>query len=129
MPGKEYVNESSCCAVTGWQQLLHAVMADCPVRAARGHMYACTWAVEEGSGKEQERPVHTETGWEDTPVSVVVPHTTSTVHMFSTCVCVGVCFEHLCVLQMNILVDTGSSNFAVAAAPHPFITHFFNTAL
>lgn len=34
-----------------------------------------------------------------------------------------------CVLQMNILVDTGSSNFAVAAAPHPFITHFFNTAL
>lgn len=45
--------------------------------------------------------------------------------MFSTCVC----FEHLCVLQMNILVDTGSSNFAVAAAPHPFITHFFNTAL
>ncbi|TNN01626.1 beta-secretase 2 isoform X1 [Takifugu rubripes] len=31
--------------------------------------------------------------------------------------------------KMNILVDTGSSNFAVAAAPHPFITHFFNTAL
>lgn len=48
---------------------------------------------------------------------------------WSTPVCVGVCVEHLCVLQMNILVDTGSSNFAVAAAPHPFITHFFNTAL
>ncbi|XP_029027125.1 beta-secretase 2 [Betta splendens] len=31
--------------------------------------------------------------------------------------------------QLNILVDTGSSNFAVAAAPHPFITHYFNTAL
>ncbi|XP_054650065.1 beta-secretase 2 isoform X2 [Dunckerocampus dactyliophorus] len=31
--------------------------------------------------------------------------------------------------QLNILVDTGSSNFAVAAASHPFITHFFNTAL
>lgn len=30
---------------------------------------------------------------------------------------------------VNILVDTGSSNFAVAAAPHPFITHYFNTAL
>lgn len=30
---------------------------------------------------------------------------------------------------MNILVDTGSSNFAVAAAPHPFITHYFNPAL
>ncbi|XP_059186767.1 beta-secretase 2 [Centropristis striata] len=31
--------------------------------------------------------------------------------------------------KVNILVDTGSSNFAVAAAPHPFITHYFNTAL
>ncbi|KAM3875333.1 beta-secretase 2 [Diretmus argenteus] len=31
--------------------------------------------------------------------------------------------------KLNILVDTGSSNFAVAAAPHPFITHYFNTAL
>ncbi|XP_033833199.1 beta-secretase 2 [Periophthalmus magnuspinnatus] len=30
---------------------------------------------------------------------------------------------------VNILVDTGSSNFAVAAASHPFITHYFNTAL
>ncbi|XP_076138975.1 beta-secretase 2 [Alosa pseudoharengus] len=30
---------------------------------------------------------------------------------------------------LNILVDTGSSNFAVAAAPHPFITHFFNRAV
>ncbi|CAL1571923.1 unnamed protein product [Knipowitschia caucasica] len=30
---------------------------------------------------------------------------------------------------VNILVDTGSSNFAVAAAAHPFITHYFNTAL
>uniref|UniRef100_A0A8C6SSI1 Beta-secretase 2 n=1 Tax=Neogobius melanostomus TaxID=47308 RepID=A0A8C6SSI1_9GOBI len=30
---------------------------------------------------------------------------------------------------VNILVDTGSSNFAVAAAPHPFITHYFNMAL
>ncbi|CAM9316310.1 unnamed protein product, partial [Lampetra planeri] len=30
---------------------------------------------------------------------------------------------------LNILVDTGSSNFAVAAAPHPFITHYFNAAL
>ncbi|XP_067364513.1 beta-secretase 2 isoform X2 [Channa argus] len=33
------------------------------------------------------------------------------------------------VLILNILVDTGSSNFAVAAAPHPFITHYFNTAV
>nr|XP_046246316.1 beta-secretase 2 [Scatophagus argus] len=31
--------------------------------------------------------------------------------------------------KLNILVDTGSSNFAVAAASHPFITHHFNTAL
>ncbi|XP_026219227.1 beta-secretase 2 [Anabas testudineus] len=31
--------------------------------------------------------------------------------------------------KLNILVDTGSSNFAVAAAPHPYITHYFNTAL
>ncbi|XP_031651940.1 beta-secretase 2 isoform X3 [Oncorhynchus kisutch] len=31
--------------------------------------------------------------------------------------------------KLNILVDTGSSNFAVAAAAHPFITHFFNTVL
>ncbi|MED6266274.1 hypothetical protein CHARACLAT_000395 [Characodon lateralis] len=31
--------------------------------------------------------------------------------------------------KLNILVDTGSSNFAVAAAPHTFITHYFNTAL
>ncbi|XP_077468512.1 beta-secretase 2 isoform X1 [Stigmatopora argus] len=31
--------------------------------------------------------------------------------------------------QLNILVDTGSSNFAVAAASHPFITRYFNTAL
>lgn len=31
--------------------------------------------------------------------------------------------------KVNILVDTGSSNFAVAAASHPFITHYFNTAL
>ncbi|KAK0156291.1 Beta-secretase 2 [Merluccius polli] len=31
--------------------------------------------------------------------------------------------------KLNILVDTGSSNFAVAAAPHPFITHYFNTGL
>lgn len=31
--------------------------------------------------------------------------------------------------KLNILVDTGSSNFAVAAAPHPFITRYFNTAL
>jgi len=30
---------------------------------------------------------------------------------------------------LNILVDTGSSNFAVAAAPHPFITLYFNTEL
>ncbi|KAK7882900.1 hypothetical protein WMY93_029074 [Mugilogobius chulae] len=30
---------------------------------------------------------------------------------------------------VNILVDTGSSNFAVAAASHPFITHYFNTEL
>lgn len=38
--------------------------------------------------------------------------------------------EHCaCVFQLNILVDTGSSNFAVAAAAHPFITHYFNTAL
>lgn len=61
-------------------------------------------------------------------------------HVLLTCVCVfalpvegRVCLRAgergCCVLQMNILVDTGSSNFAVAAAPHPFITHFFNTAL
>ncbi|XP_076001434.1 beta-secretase 2 [Genypterus blacodes] len=31
--------------------------------------------------------------------------------------------------KLNILVDTGSSTFAVAAAPHPFITHYFNTDL
>ena len=31
--------------------------------------------------------------------------------------------------QLNILVDTGSSNFAVAASAHPFITHFFDTTL
>lgn len=31
--------------------------------------------------------------------------------------------------KLNILVDTGSSNFAVAASAHPFITHYFNTAL
>ncbi|KAG7257829.1 hypothetical protein CRUP_032267 [Coryphaenoides rupestris] len=31
--------------------------------------------------------------------------------------------------KLNILVDTGSSNFAVAAAPHAFITHYFNTGL
>lgn len=39
--------------------------------------------------------------------------------------------EHsrLCVFQLNILVDTGSSNFAVAAASHPFITHYFDTTL
>ncbi|KAJ0063882.1 hypothetical protein NL108_012879, partial [Boleophthalmus pectinirostris] len=30
---------------------------------------------------------------------------------------------------VNILVDTGSSNFAVAAAAHPLITHYFDTAL
>ncbi|XP_068601389.1 beta-secretase 2 [Brachionichthys hirsutus] len=31
--------------------------------------------------------------------------------------------------KLNVLVDTGSSNFAVAAAPHLFITHYFNAAL
>ncbi|XP_012730269.1 LOW QUALITY PROTEIN: beta-secretase 2 [Fundulus heteroclitus] len=31
--------------------------------------------------------------------------------------------------KLNILVDTGSSNFAVAAAPHPLITRYFNTDL
>lgn len=30
---------------------------------------------------------------------------------------------------LNILVDTGSSNFAVAGAPDPYITHFFNSKL
>ncbi|TRY91298.1 hypothetical protein DNTS_004943 [Danionella cerebrum] len=30
---------------------------------------------------------------------------------------------------VNILVDTGSSNFAVAAAPHPYITHYYDRAL
>lgn len=29
---------------------------------------------------------------------------------------------------LNILVDTGSSNFAVAAAPHPYIATYFNRA-
>ncbi|XP_036392548.1 beta-secretase 2 [Megalops cyprinoides] len=31
--------------------------------------------------------------------------------------------------KLNILVDTGSSNFAVAAAPHPYITHYFSRDL
>ncbi|XP_056139208.1 beta-secretase 2 [Lampris incognitus] len=31
--------------------------------------------------------------------------------------------------KLNILVDTGSSTFAVGAAPHPFITHYFDPAL
>ncbi|CAJ1065760.1 beta-secretase 2 isoform X1 [Xyrichtys novacula] len=31
--------------------------------------------------------------------------------------------------KLNILVDTGSSNFAVAASAHPFISHYFDTAL
>ncbi|KAF6721642.1 Beta-secretase 2 [Oryzias melastigma] len=31
--------------------------------------------------------------------------------------------------KLNILLDTGSSNFAIAAAPHPYITHYFNTDL
>ncbi|KAG9333366.1 hypothetical protein JZ751_012775 [Albula glossodonta] len=31
--------------------------------------------------------------------------------------------------KVNILVDTGSSNFAVAAAFHPYITHYFDRAL
>lgn len=31
--------------------------------------------------------------------------------------------------KVNILVDTGSSNFAVAAAPQAYITHYFNRAL
>ncbi|KAF7692718.1 beta-secretase 2 [Silurus meridionalis] len=31
--------------------------------------------------------------------------------------------------KLNILVDTGSSNFAVAAAPHPYISSYFNRAL
>ncbi|XP_015249741.1 PREDICTED: beta-secretase 2 [Cyprinodon variegatus] len=31
--------------------------------------------------------------------------------------------------KLNILVDTGSSNFAVASAPHPYITRYFNTKL
>uniref|UniRef100_A0A671SI13 Beta-secretase 2-like n=1 Tax=Sinocyclocheilus anshuiensis TaxID=1608454 RepID=A0A671SI13_9TELE len=30
---------------------------------------------------------------------------------------------------LDILVDTGSSNFAVAAAAHPYITHYYNRAL
>ncbi|KTG06503.1 hypothetical protein cypCar_00029558, partial [Cyprinus carpio] len=30
---------------------------------------------------------------------------------------------------LNILVDTGSSNFAVAAEAHPYIIHYFNRAL
>ncbi|MBN3300146.1 BACE2 secretase, partial [Amia calva] len=31
--------------------------------------------------------------------------------------------------KLNILVDTGSSNFAVAGAPDPYVTHFFNSKL
>ncbi|XP_036411790.1 LOW QUALITY PROTEIN: beta-secretase 2 [Colossoma macropomum] len=31
--------------------------------------------------------------------------------------------------KLNILVDTGSSNFAVAAASHPYVTTYFNRAL
>ncbi|XP_077063732.1 beta-secretase 2 [Siphateles boraxobius] len=30
---------------------------------------------------------------------------------------------------LNILVDTGSSNFAVAAAAHPYVTHYYDRAL
>lgn len=31
--------------------------------------------------------------------------------------------------QLNILVDTGSSNFAVAGVPDPDVTSYFNTEL
>ena len=30
-------------------------------------------------------------------------------------------------LQINVLVDTGSSNFAVAASPHPYLPFYFHT--
>lgn len=137
--------------VTGWQQLLHAVMADCPIRAAGMHVGACDkgqtsegWGCRggqlRGTGKARS---HGDSLGGHTRVSGHTTHNLrcvlSTFVYMCVCgehlcacsapVCVGVCFEHLCVLQMNILVDTGSSNFAVAAAPHPFITHFFNTAL
>lgn len=32
-------------------------------------------------------------------------------------------------LQLNILVDTGSSNFAVGAAPHPFLRRYYQRQL
>ncbi|GAA6086470.1 beta-secretase 1 [Tachysurus ichikawai] len=35
----------------------------------------------------------------------------------------------MCVLQLNILVDTGSSNFAVGAAAHPFLRRFYHRSL
>lgn len=51
-------------------------------------------------------------------------------HCLDVRVWLSLCKQHFaCVFQLNILVDTGSSNFAVAAAAHPFITHYFNTAL
>lgn len=31
--------------------------------------------------------------------------------------------------QLNILVDTGSSNFAVGAAPHPFLHRYYQRQL
>lgn len=35
----------------------------------------------------------------------------------------------LFLLQLNILVDTGSSNFAVGAAPHPFLRRYYQRQL
>lgn len=30
------------------------------------------------------------------------------------------------IFQINVLVDTGSSNFAVAAAAHPYVPYYFH---
>lgn len=35
----------------------------------------------------------------------------------------------LCPHQLNILVDTGSSNFAVGAAAHPFLHRYYHRSL
>uniref|UniRef100_A0A8C0U132 Beta-secretase 1 n=1 Tax=Cyanistes caeruleus TaxID=156563 RepID=A0A8C0U132_CYACU len=41
----------------------------------------------------------------------------------------GATFLSFFLLQLNILVDTGSSNFAVGAAPHPFLRRYYQRQL
>ena len=36
-------------------------------------------------------------------------------------------FHAVLSLQINVLVDTGSSNFAVAASPHPYLPFYYHT--